>query len=58
MSNPSDHVPPEKLELYRKLISTHPDLEVQGGTKLPYTSHNGHMFTFLTKEGAVALRLC
>ena len=27
------------------------------GAKNPYTSHNGHMFSFLDADGAVALRL-
>lgn len=27
------------------------------GAKNPYTSHNGHMYSFLTPEGSLALRL-
>lgn len=50
-------VPQEKLDLYAKLIDTHPEVELKGGKKLPYTSHNGNMFTQLTKEGVVGLRL-
>jgi hypothetical protein len=57
MSKTSDQVPEEKLELFRKLIDTHPEVELKGGKKLPYTSHNGNMFSLLTKEGAVGLRL-
>jgi len=53
----SDTVPQDKLDLYSKLIDTHPEIELQGGKKLPYTSHNGHMFTQLTKAGKVGLRL-
>lgn len=57
MSKKSDQVPEDKLELYRKLIATHPDMELKGGQKLPYTSVNGNMYTFLTKDGKVGLRM-
>jgi TfoX/Sxy family transcriptional regulator of competence genes len=49
-------VPSDKLALYDKLVSTNPKLE-RKGAGLPYTSHNGHMFTFLSKDGLLALRL-
>jgi hypothetical protein len=32
--------------LYAKLIETNPDIELKG-VRMPYTSLNGHMFTFL-----------
>ena len=44
------------LSYYEKLIATNPKVERKGAT-MPYTSLNGHMFSFLTKEGKVALRL-
>ena len=46
----------EKLELYEKLVVTNPTLERKGAT-MPYTSLNGHMFSFLTETGILALRL-
>jgi hypothetical protein len=46
----------ENLRLYEQLVATVPDLERKGAT-MPYTSRNGHMFSFLTKEGTLALRL-
>jgi hypothetical protein len=46
----------DKLELYEKLVATHPGVERKGAT-MPYTSLNGHMFSFLTKTGKLALRL-
>src|SRR5579863_1671010 len=49
-------VPPEKLALYEKLVATNPNVERKGAT-VPYTSLNGHMFSYLTKEGKLALRL-
>lgn len=44
------------MELYEKLVATNADVERKGAT-IPYTSRNGHMFSFLTKEGKVGLRL-
>jgi TfoX/Sxy family transcriptional regulator of competence genes len=49
-------VPLDKLELYEKLVATHPKVERKGAT-VPYTSLNGHMFSYLSKEGKLALRL-
>jgi hypothetical protein len=48
--------PPEKLALYEKLVATNPKVERKGDT-VPYTSLNGHMFSYLSKEGKLALRL-
>ncbi len=42
--------------LYTKLIETIPDIQRKGKT-MPYTSINGHMFSFLSKEGKIGLRL-
>ena len=44
------------LEAYEALVATHPKLERKGRT-MPYTSVNGHMFSFLTPDGVLALRL-
>lgn len=49
-------VPPDKLALYETLIATRPGVERKGAT-MPYTSLDGHMFSFLTKTGTLALRL-
>jgi TfoX/Sxy family transcriptional regulator of competence genes len=46
----------EKLTLYEKLVATNPAVERKGDT-MPYTSLNGNMFTLLTKEGTLILRL-
>jgi hypothetical protein len=48
--------PSEKLELYEKLVATNPSVERKGAA-VPYTSLNGHMFSYLSKEGKLALRL-
>jgi hypothetical protein len=49
-------VPSEKLALYEKLVATNPAVTRKGAT-VPYTSQNGHMFSYLSKEGKLALRL-
>ncbi len=49
-------IPSRTLELYEQLVATNPGLERKGKT-MPYTSLNGHIFSFLTKEGMLALRL-
>jgi hypothetical protein len=49
-------LPLDKLELYEKLVATNPSIKRKGAT-VPYTSLNGHMFSYLSKEGKLALRL-
>ena len=48
--------PPDKVALYEKLVALHPDVERKGAT-WPYTSLNGHMFSFLAPDGSMGLRL-
>ncbi|HUG19369.1 MAG TPA: hypothetical protein VMM56_10350 [Planctomycetaceae bacterium] len=55
MNNPSN-IPTNKLNAYEKLIATNPKVERKGAS-MPYTSVNGHMFSFLTATGTLALRL-
>lgn len=53
-ANPKQYA--ASLALYEKLVATNPKVERKGVT-MPYTSLNGHMFSLLTKEGWLALRL-
>ena len=46
----------DKRELYEKLVATNPRVERKGAT-VPYTSLNGNMFSYLSKDGQLALRL-
>ena len=46
----------DSLTLYEKLVATNPSVE-RKGKAMPYTSRNGHMFSFLAKDGRVSLRL-
>ena len=48
--------PPDKVEAYQRLVATMPEVECKGATH-PYTSFNGHMFSYLHPSGAMALRL-
>jgi hypothetical protein len=48
--------PSGQLLSYEKLVATNPLVERKGDT-VPYTSLNGHMFSYLSKEGKLALRL-
>ena len=50
-------IPPEQLELYKQLVECVPELEVRSNFGFPYTSHNGHMFSLLSKSGFVGIRL-
>ena len=56
MAKSTTTVPADKLALYEKLVATNPAVERKGAA-MPYTSVNGHMFSFLTPEGKLALRL-
>lgn len=56
MKKEKNEIPRDKLTLYDELIKTIPDIE-RKGVKLPYTSFNGHMFTFLSESGTLAIRL-
>ena len=56
MSKAKVIIPAEKLALYDDLIASQPDIDRKGKNN-PYTSVNGHMFSFLDKTGVMALRL-
>ena len=47
--------PPARLELYDRVVANGA-VERKGAT-MPYTSRNGHMFSFLDPTGSMALRL-
>jgi hypothetical protein len=48
--------PDRELALYEALIATHPEIERKGASN-PYTSLNGNMFTILSPDGSVGIRL-
>ena len=49
--------PPEALEAYRSVVDGSQSGAEVKGAKNPYTSRNGHMFSFLDADGTMALRL-
>ena len=56
MAKAAPPLPAGTLAIYDKLIATNPRVERKGAASA-YTSMNGHMFSFLTKTGTLALRL-
>ena len=56
MSKATAGVPTDKLELYEKLVATIPGVPRKEAA-VPYTSVNGHMFSYLSKRGTLSLRL-
>ncbi|HEX4962012.1 MAG TPA: hypothetical protein VF173_14335 [Thermoanaerobaculia bacterium] len=56
MGKAQAEAPADKLALYDALVATLPGVERKGAT-VPYTSVNGHMFSYLGKTGTLALRL-
>ena len=53
---PSSTIPAELLDQYDRLIETILDLK-RKGDNTPYTSLNGHMFSFLGADGRLGMRL-
>jgi len=56
MAAKKSSIPAEKLDLYGKLLAARPDIERKGDIH-PYTSLNGHMFTYLDQAGVMGIRL-
>jgi hypothetical protein len=57
MATPKPAGPPAaKIALYERLIATELRAERKGAS-MPYTSVNGHMYSYLSPEGRLALRL-
>ena len=53
----SPQPPPDRaVQLYEALVATHPEIERKGKSS-PYTSVNGNMFTVLSADGTLGMRL-
>jgi len=50
----ANNIPVDKLEFYEKLVATNRNVERKGAS-VPYTSRNGHMFSYLNASGDMAL---
>jgi len=46
----------DKVALYEQLVSSNPKAELKGAT-IPYTSVNGHMYSYFAKDESLGLRL-
>ena len=58
MPRASDYQGPEEaLEQYQAVVDASSGDALVKGAKNPYTSRNGHMFSFLDADGSMALRL-
>ena len=55
-SSKKNTIDPKKFALYEKLIASAEHIELKGAAN-PYTSHKGHMFSFLRQDGVMGLRL-
>lgn len=56
MSKSEQQLYDENLEWYEKLVETNSKIDRKGAT-MPYTSLNGHMFSYFSKDGFMNLRL-
>lgn len=56
MGKPAPKAPAESVALYEAVLATHAEIDRKGAT-MPYTSVNGNMFSLLTPDGTLALRL-
>jgi len=46
----------ERVEFFNKLVATLPEA-IRKGDTMPYTSLNGNMYSYVSKDGFLALRL-
>jgi len=46
----------EMIVLYEHLVATYPEATLKGDT-MPYTSLNGHMYSYFTRDNFLALKL-
>lgn len=49
--------PTEALQEYAQAVAASGDGATVKGARNPYTSHNGHMYSFINAAGGMALRL-
>ncbi len=56
MAKKTHSIPADKFALYEKLVAAIPKVELKGVT-IPYTSHNGHMFSNFNPDSTLGLRL-
>jgi hypothetical protein len=57
MSAKKINVPPDKLELYRRLLEATPGVAERSNFGSAYTAVNGNMYSMISKHGVVGIRL-
>jgi hypothetical protein len=55
-STTTNRIPADRIEQYDRLIATQAGVERKGAS-MPYTSLNGHMFSYLADSETLVLRL-
>ncbi len=50
-------VPPDRLELYRRLLESVPGVAEKSNFGSAYTAVNGNMYSMISKHGVVGIRL-
>lgn len=50
-------VPPDRLELYRRLLESVPGVAEKSNFGSAYTAINGNMYSMISKHGVVGIRL-
>jgi hypothetical protein len=56
MARPTSPAPAAAIAAYDRVIATHPEVD-RKGAKIPYTSMNGNMSSYLAEDGTLVLRL-
>lgn len=51
------NIPQDSVKLYEAAIASVPEMELKTNFGFPYTSLNGNMYTLLSKNGKVGVRL-
>jgi hypothetical protein len=57
MSPKKVNAPPDKLELYRRLLDSTPGVAEKSNFGSAYTAVNGNMYSMIGKHGVVGIRL-
>jgi hypothetical protein len=57
MSPKKVNVPPDKLELYQRLLDSTPGVAEKSNFGSAYTAVNGNMYSMISKHGVVGVRL-
>ena len=57
MAEKKVNAPTEKVELYKRLLDSVPEVDSKSNFGSAYTAINGNMYTMISKHGVVGIRL-